>query len=447
MEKISLPSQFTAFISGKLTPNRQGRPNFIKKLARQGDPTEKILEILEAVWLKNRSLRSLARKYETTYHTIWRLLQELEAWKTELIPYLQVPRRKVFYNRDVDSSDYETVQKYIRHAHYVELKKYREVIHEGMKIWRALNYADPGQWTQDDVDAVLRTYDDRPGTQYGLVTAVRALCPQLDETMKIGQYFDKIGRDKWDIFASEINLIHRALKPFPYEQLMFDLHITVGAREGKNEDGSGITGITWDRFKEDFTAVDDYESKVRKGIWWRDCPVDLFFADLPGRLKKLWISRGRPSLDPLIPRRYRELLSIYEKIREVLREFCCKGKVDPALLKQLTTIHPHAADKIHVNLLWEAGMPLEVVAGQYLSRGEGIGLVGRGWLSIETIRKYYLSLTRRSKRFQELRDQVRDYSTCFTVNKTQWNAVKLRPIRTLEIPELSVRYSWTSHSR
>jgi len=56
---------------------------------------------------------------------------------------------------------------------------------------------------------------------------------------------------------------------------------------------------------------------------------------------------------------------------------------------------------------------LEVVAGQYLGRGEGIGLMGRGWLDINTIKKHYLSLTQRSERIQKLRSQVRMYSERF----------------------------------
>ena len=69
--------------------------------------------------------------------------------------------------------------------------------------------------------------------------------------------------------------------------------------------------------------------------------------------------------------------------------------------------------KIHVNLLWEAGIPLEVVAGQYMRRGEGIGLMGRGWLDINTIKKHYLSLTQRSERYQRLMQQIQQYSTRF----------------------------------
>ena len=109
---------------------------------------------------------------------------------------------------------------------------------------------------------------------------------------------------------------------------------------------------------------------------------------------------------------YDELRSIYAAIRQVLDEYY-RGKLDPSLFKELTTLRPHDAGKIHVNLLWEAEIPLEVVAGKYLGKNEGIGLMGRGWLSIETIKKHYLSLTQRAERFQKLMNQVTEYSTRF----------------------------------
>jgi hypothetical protein len=82
-------------------------------------------------------------------------------------------------------------------------------------------------------------------------------------------------------------------------------------------------------------------------------------------------------------------------------------------LKEFITLRPHDADKIDVNLLWEAEIPLEVVAGQFLGQSEGIGLMGRGWLDINVIKKHYLSLTQCSERFKKLQNQVHVYSDRF----------------------------------
>jgi len=88
----------------------------------------------------------------------------------------------------------------------------------------------------------------------------------------------------------------------------------------------------------------------------------------------------------LIKGGYTELLAIYKRINQAVAEYY-KGKLDPALYKEITTLHPHDADKIHVNLLWEAEVPLEVVAGEYIGGNEGVGSVGRGWLSTDVIKK------------------------------------------------------------
>ncbi len=114
----------------------------------------------------------------------------------------------------------------------------------------------------------------------------------------------------------------------------------------------------------------------------------------------------------MVPGGYSELIRIYKKIRVACLSVW-KGKTEPDVLTEMTTLLPHDADRIHVNLLWEAGVPLEVVAGQDLGRGEAIGLMGRVWLSVDTIKKYYLSLTQRSERFKRLEVQVREYSKQF----------------------------------
>jgi hypothetical protein len=151
---------------------------------------------------------------------------------------------------------------------------------------------------------------------------------------------------------------------------------------------------------------------VRGGINWRDCPVDIFFKELPQDLKTIWKERGRPTDAKLLLGGYKELGQIYREIREALgQEY--EGKVDPSLLKEFITLRPHDADKIHVNMLWEAEVPLEVVGGLDLGGSEGIGLCGRGWLDVNVIKKYYLSMTARSPRFQKTRDQITAYSHIF----------------------------------
>lgn len=93
-------------------------------------------------------------------------------------------------------------------------------------------------------------------------------------------------------------------------------------------------------------------------------------------------------------------MQTYKEIRRILSAYY-EGKADPSLLKEFITLRPHEADKIHVNLLWEAEIPLEVVAGQFLGQGEGIGLMGRGWLDINVIKKTLSQLNTTLRTFQE----------------------------------------------
>lgn len=255
--------------------------------------------------------------------------------------------------------------------------------------------------------------------QSNMLDAIRQIAPQIadkdsEDYLSVLPYRAKIKLRKKDIFGEEVQLIRTALteKDLKFELIIFELHVTGGFREGSKDSKSGMCGLRWNRFKKNFTLVDDYESKVRQGIMWRNCPVDQFFSDLPARLREVWRDRGKPTTDKVILEGYKELRTIYKTIREALAKYY-KGKIDPYLLQEFSTLRPHDSDKIHCNLLWEAGVPLEIVAGQFQGHGEGLGLVGRGWLSIDIIKKHYLSLTQRSERFKKLRRQITTYSERF----------------------------------
>jgi len=415
---LQIPHFFDDYVNGKITKNAEGgRPHFLSTAAKAGNPKEILLDILEAAWLKNKTIGSLARKYGTTYQTIWRMLQDLEPWKPQLIAYLeQVPRRKLFYNRELNNSDYETIQIYIKTSKRDGVKNYRRNILLAFKCWQFLKYKDPANWTAEDVQTFLAA--QKEGSQSGFLDCIRRVAPQIADPksqnyLKTSRYREKLRLRKKDLFGPEVEMIIKALRHYglAFHEIIFKLHLTIGAREGSKDSKSGLVGLSWDRLKRNFTVLDLYESKVRGGIWWRDCPLNIFFTGLPGDLKNLWSSRNRPTSEKLLTNGYHELLEIYGEIREALNEYY--KDEEPSLFKELTTLKPHDADKIHVNLLWEAGVPLEVVAGKYLGRGEGIGLMGRGWLDINTLKKHYLSLTERSERIQNLRKQVQAYSIRF----------------------------------
>jgi len=412
-----IPASILDYVNKKLVHNGEGgRPHFLTVLKSQNkDSTEELLSILEEIYVKNKTIGSMARKYSTTYKTIYRILRELEPFKAEICEFLnKSPRRKRWYIEEQYASDYETIQSYIRRAKRDGLKTYRKNIRCAGSCWAFLNYKDPELWTPEEVNDYLATL--KPAMSSHVLDCIRLIAPKVGDKnfgLKTGRFREKIKRRKKDIFGKENQLIRVAIGKRDQELLTkYDLHITIGAREGQQDPESGIVGISWDRFKEGFTKVDDFESKVRGGIFWRDCPVDQFYRDLPERLRALWTERGRPSNAKVFLNGYKEVLETYSRIRKILQEEY-EGKIDPSLLKEFTSLRPHDADKIHVNLLWEAEVPLEVVAGQDLKQGEGVGLCGRGWLDTNVIKKYYLSLTARSVRFQKIKTQIQEYSQQF----------------------------------
>lgn len=413
-DQIQVPQEFVTFINKRLGKNGEGgRPSFLQMLSEERNPIDEVLNILELAWLKNKSYGRIAKKYSTSYHTIYRLTQDLEPLKGSLFDYLlNAPRRKHFYNGELDTSDYETVRAYIRRAKRDRAKGYKDVLKCAAKVWNALDHKDPANWTPDEVVEYLSTLTY--GAASGHLDAIRQVAPHIREEVRTGRYREKLRRRKKDIFAKEFTMVVEALRAnnLAWEEGVFKLHVTLGAREGKANPSSGICGISWDRFHKKFTRVDLWESKVRDGIWSRNCPVGLLFRVLPQTLRQVWINRGKPTTEKVIVGGYPELLKIYSRIRVACGNYW-KGKTEPDILGELTSLKPHDADKIHVNLLWEAEVPLEVVAGQDLGRGEAIGLMGRVWLSVDTIKKYYLSLTQRSDQFKRLENQVKEYSKQF----------------------------------
>ena len=430
-QKVALPKGFEAYIQGKLMNGKEGgRPNLLQRLQKEKrDVNEEVLNILEMVWLKDRGLRQVAKKYKTTYVTIWRLVRDLEGFKEVIMTFLTLmPRRKQFYKKETQTSDYESVQAYINRAKRDGIKTWKDKLNLAKRCWRRLNHKDPANWTADEVVEFLNTlsYGARPNVLDG----IRQVAPHLKDQVKTGRYREKLRRRKKNIFAEESKMIIETLRAsnLCHHETVFKLHVTLGAREGARNPDAGLTGISWDRFKDNFTKVDLWESKVRGGIWSRNCPVELFFKDLPQRLKELWILRGKPTTEKLIGD-YKKLSKIYKEIRQTLAKHY-QGKLEPSLFKELTTLKPHDADKIHVNLLWEAGVPIEVVAGQFIGKGEGIGLMGRIWLSTDTIKKHYLSLTQRSERYKRLLKQVEKYSAGFNGHCDEKMVVNKRTLRT-----------------
>jgi hypothetical protein len=415
--KIELPSAFLEYINKKIEANGSGgRPHLLAVLKKQGkDAKEVLLDILEDAWLKGRPCSRIAHDYNVSNDTMWRVLKDLEPFKESIKQILLLtPRAKKWFVEELETSDYETVQNYIKRAKREGLKNWKSSLKNARRFWTWTKYKAPENWTADNVHDFLVTLTG--GAQSGMLDAIRKIAPQIrDDTSSqyvgVGMFRAKIQTLKKDLFGAEVKMAVDALKKhgLKHEATVIKLHIQIGAREGAHDSSAGMTGLRWSYFKNDFHTVDDFETKVHGGIWWRNCPLDIFFPELPDELRALWIKRGRPTDDKVLAGGYDELNKIYAMLRKLLKDEY-EGKIDPSLMKEFSTIRCHDADKLHVNMLWEAGVPLEVVAGQFLGKNEGVGLMGRGWLAIDVIKKHYLSLTQRSHRFQRIQQNVRDYA-------------------------------------
>ena len=268
-----VPLKFEEYVNGKIAQNgKGGRPHLLSVLAKQGkDPKEELLNICEQAWIKNRTLNLIAKDYASEYLNVYRTLKDIEnlspTMKEEIAKYIRtVPRRKRWYLPELDVSDYETVQNYINRAKRDGLKNYKSAIQSARKCWIALGNRDPHYWTADDVSNFLATLS--PGSQSTRLDAIRQVAPQIaikgsKDQIQTGRFREKLAIRKKDLFGSDIQMIRKALEEnYPEVKTKFDLHVTLGAREGAKDPNSGLTGLKWENFKNGFTTCDLYESKV-----------------------------------------------------------------------------------------------------------------------------------------------------------------------------------------
>lgn len=186
--KAKLPSAFLGYIDSKIQPNESGgRPHFLSVIVKQGrDPNEILLDILEDAWLKGKPLGAIAKHYHTSHDSIWRLLKDLKEFKpaiSELL--LKIPRAKKWFIEEFETSDYETVQNYIKRAK-----------REGLKNWAGMRSAWRRGGQKDRVTVKLDFFSSR-GSQ-----SPRLLDSNILSTYrKCGNKEDrKIGSEQDEVF-------------------------------------------------------------------------------------------------------------------------------------------------------------------------------------------------------------------------------------------------------
>ena len=142
----SYPAKLEEYVNGKVAQNRKGgRPHLLSVLAKAGrDPKEEVLNIIEQRWIKDRSPSLIAKDFDTLSRNISRLLDDVKGldptMKEEVVAYIRTsPRRKRWYIPEMDTSDYESVQNYIRRARRDGLKRYKDGINRARKVWIFMN--------------------------------------------------------------------------------------------------------------------------------------------------------------------------------------------------------------------------------------------------------------------------------------------------------------------
>ena len=140
------------------------------------------------------------------------------------------------------------------------------------------------------------------------------------------------------------------------------LHITLKCRN------KALFGLDWSnvRWEDDFygfsiTTIDVYESKGK--VWWRHCPVDLWFGSLSKGLRERWERLGCPRSGKIIPFDKGHYGKLWKHISE----------------KNGTKLEPYDCRRSPGGWLRDLYLS-DLAIGQYdANTGEGIGFTGSGW--------------------------------------------------------------------
>ncbi len=308
-------------------------------------------------------------------------------------------------------SIYPTVRSYIVNARAKGLKKYPSVLEDAQKAFQFLRFKNPSNWTKVDVNTYLSSLKSH-NMKYRSTVSIRAIAPHfqtgIDEVETTPYKITEVKR--YELFTEEILRALNDERLTFYERTMLKAHLTFGCREGsritEGEARGGILGIRWDKMSIENKNVDIYESKVKKGIWWKYCPIDLFWDSLIDDILKLKeyherleykyvrnseghkynitsVVEIKPNAEFVFDIPYGAYCLLVNKFEGICKELFPTKRFDE--------ITPHTMRHLHVNLLWQsAEVSLELIAGD---GDAGIGLMGVGWIDVDTLKRYYLTFS------------------------------------------------------
>lgn len=346
------------------------------------------------------------RDHEIAKDEVWARFESWAAGKRE---------RRNIYEKSAEgkfTSSYPTVQAFINRAQASGLKTMHETLKSTDKIFHFLEYKDPANWDGDDLNRWLAT---RPASMKSAdLIHARKVAPQLanygsEEGMNAPRpgNLKIVNYKRYDLLTSEIvkALDHLDETGFYEASTIVRLHLVLGCREGSvvhEGEEPGLLNLPWSRVNLSKKTADVYEGKVKKGILWRDCPLGLFGWNVPDRIREL---KGRvtefeigdrtnkiDSTSKVVGMSYESLLAVYHLFAQTLRAVNPDASFDD--------VTPHTGRHLHVNLLWERGVPMELIAGDSEA---GFGLCGVGWTDLSTLKKFYFTLSMRSPKVEAAR--------------------------------------------
>lgn len=146
------------------------------------------------------------------------------------------------------------------------------------------------------------------------------------------------------------------------EQFTTKTHTTLKCRM------PALFALDWSnvRWKDEFygfptTTIDVYESKGN--VWWKHCPVDLWFGSLSKDLRERWEKSGCPTSGKIVFLNYGDYRKLWIRISK----------------KMGLKLEPYDCRRSPSGWLRDLGLS-DLAIGQYdASKGEGIGFTGSGW--------------------------------------------------------------------
>ena len=230
----------------------------------------------------------------------------------------------------------------------------------------------PALWGDEHINFVLAKLAELKISTYGYKQALRRLFESLGrhELLK-----DRRLRASQKDLRSPNNAKKRTIDRFTpsqvpeilsvcdnNQQFAIKLNITLKCRT------RALFALDWSnvRWKDEFygfqmTTIDVFESKGN--VWWKHCPVDLWFGSLSKDLRERWEKSGCPTSGRIIPFDYNDYRRLWIRISQ---------KMGFKLLPYDCRRSPSG---------WLRDLALSDLAiGQYdANTGEGIGFAGGGW--------------------------------------------------------------------